>query len=105
MAASSTMGTQADYGLDAPVIVKNMFSRGGWTLAFAIALFIMNRAEYPGPAAPLLLWLGLIAAGFIAVGGMMVWSSRVAKLRLRDELLDLLALKGDEKLLDVGCGR
>ena len=35
----------------------------------------------------------------------MVWSSRVAKLRLRDELLDSLELKGEEKLLDVGCGR
>jgi len=35
----------------------------------------------------------------------MVWSSRVAKLRLRDQLLDLLQLKGDERVLDVGCGR
>ncbi len=35
----------------------------------------------------------------------MVWSSRVAKLKLRDRLLDSLALKGDEKILDVGCGR
>lgn len=99
------MATQADYGLDAPVIVKNMFSRGGWTLAFAIALFVMNRAEYPGPAARLLVVLGLIATAFIAVGAVMVWSSRVAKLRLSDELLQSLDLKGDEKLLDVGCGR
>jgi ubiquinone/menaquinone biosynthesis C-methylase UbiE len=35
----------------------------------------------------------------------MVWSSRVAKLQLRDRLLDSLALKGEEKVLDVGCGR
>jgi len=34
-----------------------------------------------------------------------MWSSRVAKLRLRDRMLDSLSLKGDEKVLDVGCGR
>ena len=94
-----------DYGQDAPGIVKSMFSRGGWTLAFAIAIFVMNRAEYPGPAARMLAVLGLIAAVFLATGAIMVWSSKVAKLALRDRLIQSLALKGDEKVLDVGCGR
>ena len=35
----------------------------------------------------------------------MVWSSRVAKPSLRDRLIDSLEFKGDEKVLDVGCGR
>jgi ubiquinone/menaquinone biosynthesis C-methylase UbiE len=35
----------------------------------------------------------------------MVWSSRTGKLQLRDTLLDSLALQGDEKVLDAGCGR
>ena len=35
----------------------------------------------------------------------MIWSSKVAKPSLRDRLLDSLELKGDEKVLDVGCGR
>jgi SAM-dependent methyltransferase len=94
-----------DYGLDAPVVVKRMFSRGGWSLAFALALYFINRDEYPGPAAQLLSVLGSIGVAFLAVGAIMVWSSRVAKLSLRDRLLDSLNLKGDEKILDVGCGR
>jgi arsenite methyltransferase len=97
--------TAPDYGLDAPTIVKRMFSRGAWALAVALALYFINREEYPGPAARLLSVLGSIGVIFVAVGAFMVWSSRVAKLALRDRLLDSLQLKGDEKILDVGCGR
>jgi len=49
--------------------------------------------------------LALIGLIFLSVGAVMVWSSRVAKLRLRDQMLDSLALRGDERVLDVGCGR
>ncbi|MEP7123005.1 MAG: class I SAM-dependent methyltransferase, partial [Byssovorax sp.] len=35
----------------------------------------------------------------------MVWGSRVGKLTLRDRILTGLALRGDEQVLDVGCGR
>jgi arsenite methyltransferase len=94
-----------DYGLDAPRVVHSMFSRGGWSLAFGLALWYMNRVEYPAPAMRLLSVLGTIGLGFLAAGAVMVWSSRVAKIALRDRLLDSLGLKGDEKVLDVGCGR
>jgi SAM-dependent methyltransferase len=105
MAAAAKALTKPDYGLDAPLTVRHMFSRGCWTLAFGIVIFAMNREEYPGPAARLLAVLGAIGLGFIATGVIMVWSSRVAKLGLRDRLIDSLALRGDEKILDVGCGR
>ncbi|WP_276351489.1 class I SAM-dependent methyltransferase [Cohnella caldifontis] len=35
----------------------------------------------------------------------MVWSSKVGKLRVRERLLDLVGLRGNERVLDVGCGR
>jgi SAM-dependent methyltransferase len=94
-----------DYGLDAPRLVRSLFSRAAWTLAFAAAILAMNWGEYPGPATAMFLALGAVAAGFATVGGVMVWSSRIAKPGLRDRLLAEVEFKGDEKVLDVGCGR
>ncbi len=93
-----------DYGLDAPQTVKNMYGRAAWTFAFGFALWFMNREQYPRPAASLLLALSLIAAAFAWAGYFMTWSSRTGKLRLRDTLVGMLALNGDEKVLDAGCG-
>jgi len=105
MGAAVAATAAPDYGLDAPRIVRSMFSRGAWTLAIALVLYAVNRAEYPGPALQMCGVLALIGLLCLGAGAVMVWSSRVAKLRLRDQLLDSLALRGDERILDVGCGR
>src|SRR5580658_8958481 len=109
--AGATIAPKPDYGLDftsghvgQPFSSRRMFSRGAWIIAFAVAMFLINRAEYPGPATRILIVLGLIGLAFVAVGFVMVQSSRVVKFEVRDRILDSLALKGDERVLDVGSG-
>jgi arsenite methyltransferase len=102
--SSSAAMTQPDYGLHSSLAIRHMFSRGGWTLAFALVIFFINRAEYPGPAAQLLVVLGLIALGFFAAGWLTMQAGKAGRFQMRDRILDALALKGEERVLDVGCG-
>lgn len=94
-----------DYGIDSPQTVKDMFWRAGTFAALGIGIFAMNKAEYPGPALTLMILFVLVGLGFLACGLYLRWSSQVAKLKMRDTLLDKIQWSGDEKVLDAGCGR
>ena len=48
------------------------------------------------------LWSGL-ACGATSLA--MLYTSKIGKVRGRDRLLDRLPWRGDEQVLDVGCGR
>jgi SAM-dependent methyltransferase len=58
---------------------------------------------------PIILWaaiaLAVVAADLLLVAAAMLWYSRAGKMRQRDRLLDTIAWRGDERVLDVGCGR
>src|SRR6266853_6019650 len=94
-----------DYGIDAPLVARGWFGRAAWSLGVGLAFWFMNRQEYPGPAGRMLGVLTLIALACAGIAWFKIRSSRDGKLRLREQLLDQLALKGDEKVLDIGCGR
>lgn len=40
----------------------------------------------------------------LCAAGVMVWGSKIGKLRLRDRILEKILWRGDEQVLDVGCG-
>lgn len=80
-----------DYGLDAPGVILGSVGIGAAVLALAVFL---------GSA-----WLAALGALIVLLGVLTFLSSRYGKLRLRDRLLDDLHLRGDERVLDVGCGR
>ncbi|MEP6764096.1 MAG: class I SAM-dependent methyltransferase [Gemmatimonadaceae bacterium] len=105
--------SKPNYGLDAPAVVRNLLLAGsaGLILAAAIGLGIVPGAiEWTGSDgthnAIGLLGFGLgpgIACTFTGLA--MIWQSRIGKILERERLLGKLTWKGNEQVVDVGCGR
>ncbi|MCA1729431.1 MAG: class I SAM-dependent methyltransferase [Actinobacteria bacterium] len=96
---------RADYGLDAPGAVRNLAVFGGLGVVLGIVLYFVLAEALPVLAVVFLNWgvWGGLSALIIACA--MVLSSRVGKLRFRERLVDAIPWRGDERVLDVGCGR
>lgn len=93
---------RADYGVDAPNVIRTMGLLALGLVGGGLVLQAISRAG--SGAARLgvtLLWPGTSLA---VTALLMLASSRFGKQRARDRLLDRLALRGDETVLDVGCG-
>jgi arsenite methyltransferase len=97
--------TKADYGLDAPGVVVGNAVAGTAALAGAGIGWAVLRRRHRVPAAVLGGWLAVWGMVAVAQAGLMLRSSRAGKLTERDRLLVQLPWRGDERVLDVGCGR
>ena len=87
---------RADYGLDAPGVIRTMGTVG--IAALLVSTFMPVGAAIRSAG----YW---ISASFLLTGFAMIASSRFGKMRARDALLDAVAIKPSDTVLDVGCGR
>jgi len=83
--------SRPNYGIDAPGIAARLAIVGIGCAAGALA-FRIDALAWPG-------------ATLIATAALMVASSKWGKIRQREWLLDHVAWRGDERVLDAGCGR
>ena len=94
------MSSRPDYGIDSPAIVAGLFVLGSTGLGAALLWHFFGN---PRP-----FWEIALAAGggyfWLSAAGM-VWYSKLGKLRIRDEILRQIPWRGDEVVLDAGCGR
>jgi arsenite methyltransferase len=98
----STRSAKPDYGVDAPGVIRTLFLIGLACLLFAalaprifrIGPMVIDAHGFYWPAG-LLIGEGLLFLLYVKVG----------KFRHRDFMLRLHKWRGDEKVLDVGCGR
>jgi arsenite methyltransferase len=93
-----------DYGLDAPSVVRG-FLLGGPAL-FVAGYFLLDWAKPRGFSPLIGFGRAMFCTGIILFleSLLMMGSSYYGKFRARDRLLDSLHLRGDETVLDVGCG-
>ncbi len=93
------MAGREDYGIDAPTVVRNL----GLGSPGLIGISVGMRAFHILPAlAPTALGTGI---GMSIGACWMLVSSLWLKQRVRDGLLNMRRWRGDEAVLDVGCGR
>jgi SAM-dependent methyltransferase len=95
---------RADYGIDAPPVVRNLGLGGVAIVLIGIAAFLF--LSEPRWLMYLLGYWGIFAGGSMVLTSLLIiWSSKVGKLHQRQLLIESLHLKGNETMLDVGCGR
>lgn len=98
-----------DYGIDAPGVVRNLAIAGVASLLVAVTSLlnlIPRVVGWPG-GVQLALVPSTLPAG-LALSGAACWmyfGSKYGKVAERNKLIDRIEWKGDERVLDVGCGR
>ena len=94
-----------DYGLDGPPVVRNFALIGAGCVLAGVVLYGLLATSAPALAVILLI-VGIVAGvPSLLSAFIMVRSSQLGKLKQCEHLMDLVALCGDEHVLDVGCGR
>jgi SAM-dependent methyltransferase len=92
-----------DYGIDAPEVLRNLFLFG--VPCLLLGTFGPRQVQI-GPVdfllRPMFFWTGLI---LIFEGLAFLLYVKFGKFRHRDLMLSLHSWRGDEQVLDVGCGR
>jgi SAM-dependent methyltransferase len=90
--------------MDAPKVVSLFFTIGMSRLILGVVGILLSSSG-------IIPWARFAAVPCFAVGvtflvqaGVMVWGSRFGKLSLRDKVILSIPWRGDEVLLDVGCG-
>jgi arsenite methyltransferase len=89
---------RARYGVDAPPALFGLVSGS----VFLIAATIVT-AVVAGPFAAI--WPGLIGLYFVVSASVYLHTTTRGKFAVWEEVLDRLDLRGDERVLDLGCGR
>lgn len=94
-------GGKADYGLDAPGVIRNLllFSLGWMALAVVMPFKGKKFRKW------LRLWAVISGLGSLYSPLAMYYYSKQKKFQHRDRLLDLAELQPDSRVLDVGSGR
>jgi arsenite methyltransferase len=98
MTPTSLASHRGDYGYDAP------YAPLGFTVAAALSLVVAvvsARMQAPGVTRPALIYSAFFALNAVSF----VYTTRCGKFIEWSRVLGGMSLRGDERVLDLGCGR
>ena len=102
---SSLPPRRGAYGFDAPYAPLLMVLGGACMLALLVWRLWHGEGVAVMPYRISIAALGVGAFWLFLNAGFFVYTTRAGKFAVWAELLDRLKLQGDERLLDIGCGR
>ncbi len=92
------MRPKPDYGIDSPIIIAGMLIAA----AVVLAAGLLRPHLFHLP----MRWIAIILGVYFLQGAAnILFYSKVGKLRMREEFLNSVPWRGDEQVLDIGCGR
>jgi arsenite methyltransferase len=95
----------ADYGIDKPDLLRGLVMTGLMLISIGFSQFIAlqdDENSWTGLLFLVCLFLGSIV---LMAAALMYWSSRIGKRDLASKMIADLHWRGNERVLDVGCGR
>jgi cyclopropane fatty-acyl-phospholipid synthase-like methyltransferase len=92
------MKPRGDYGYDAPYALIAFASIGAASVIAAIGSWWSHRGHLAAT-------MGFYGAFFLTNAFSFLYTTRRGKFLVWNEILDELHLRGDERVLDMGCGR
>lgn len=94
---------KAQYGIDAPGVIRNLIVIG--LILYVLAIFVLPRFDAGA-------WILYVDGAMVYTGIfliiealLMIWYSKYGKLKHRDRMLAIYSFSGHEHILDVGAGR
>ncbi len=98
------MSARADYGIDAPHVVRNLVGAG---IIGLVALLLRRMNVWSDQSIGAIALNAAMYAGLscLVAGLLMFTFSKWGKVASREKFLNLIPWRGDELVLDVGCGR
>ena len=86
--------SRADYGIDAPTVVRNLALGGAAIIVVGVAAFLW--LSEPRWLRYVLGYWGIFAGGSVLITSLlMVWSSKVGKLHQRQSLVEFTGTQGE----------
>ncbi|GAA1861405.1 class I SAM-dependent methyltransferase [Pseudonocardia ailaonensis] len=93
---------RGEYGIDAPAVPASM---GGVGVLLLVLGFVLLSTRPVGAVLGWTIWAFAVGGYLILSASSYLYTTRRGTFRVWAGLLDGLDLRGDERLLDLGCGR